>query len=96
MENGQTFEEILKEISKEGQERIGKEFGRIFGKDFGHEDKNERDFKSIKEYLKKGIDSYDINDFKSAKFYFDKILKINPENKDALKWREKVKRVKGI
>lgn len=96
LENGQTFEEILKEISKEGQERIGKEFGRIFGKDFGHEDKNERDFKSIKEYLKKGIDSYDINDFKSAKFYFDKILKINPENKDALKWREKVKRVKGI
>ncbi|TXJ30480.1 hypothetical protein EPJ69_10465 [Brachyspira aalborgi] len=95
LENGQTFEEILKEISKEGA-RIGKEFGRIFGKDFGHEDKNERDFKSIKEYLKKGIDSYDINDFKSAKFYFDKILKINPENKDALKWREKVKRVKGI
>ena len=95
LENGQTFEEILKEISKEGA-RIGKEFGRIFGKDFGHEDKNERDFKSIKEYLKKGVDSYDINDFKSAKFYFDKILKINPENKDALKWREKVKRVKGI
>lgn len=95
LENGQTFEEILKEISKEGEE-LGKEFGRIFGKDFGHEDKNERDFKSIKEYLKKGIDSYDINDFKSAKFYFDKILKINPENKDALKWREKVKRVKGI
>lgn len=95
LKNGQTFEEILKEISKEGEE-LGKEFGRIFGKDFGHEDKNERDFKSIKEYLKKGIDSYDINDFKSAKFYFDKILKINPENKDALKWREKVKRVKGI
>ena len=93
LENGQTFEEILKEISKEG---IRGKIGRFFGKDFGHEDKNERDFKSIKEYLKKGIDSYDINDFKSAKFYFDKILKINPENKDALKWREKVKRVKGI
>ncbi len=91
LENGQTFEEILKEISKEGA-RIGKEFGRIFGKDFGHEDKNERDFKSIKEYLKKGIDSYDINDFKSAKFYFDKILKINPENKDALKMERKSKK----